>query len=245
VRAPWRARLEPGAAAVLAHGGVVARAARLVDERERAALELGERDRVAPGERVVVANGEDGALLAQELFHDAVARLRAEAERDLQLAVGDQRRQHAGVVLAGDDADVRPRLGLGGEQPLGEVVGARREPEAQLAPPAAGVRARDRVDVVGRRDRGPRVLQDRTPCLGERHRARRAVEEPDAQLVLEAADLLAERRLGYVQLGRGATEVQRVGHGHERTQQPRVQTHACSLLMRANFDHRPPTGPVP
>ena len=131
-------RLESRRAAALAHGGVVARAVGLVDERERVVAELREGYRAAPGERMVVADAQHGALVEQVLLHDAVAGLRAVAERDLELASGDQPHEHAGVVLAGDDAHVRARLRQPGEEPLREVVGARGEPESQLprAPPA-------------------------------------------------------------------------------------------------------------
>jgi hypothetical protein len=53
------------------------------------------------------------------------------------------------------------------------------------------------------------------------------IEERDANLHLELADLLAERRLRRVQAGRGAREIQFFGHRHEVPQMP--QLHADRL----------------
>src|SRR4051812_17703919 len=53
-----------------------------------------------------------------------------------------------------------------------------------------------------------RLLEHRRAGDGQRHAALSAVEEPDAELVLELADLLADRRLSDVQALCGASEVQ-------------------------------------
>ena len=54
-----------------------------------------------------------------------------------------------------------------------------------------------------------------SPAGGELDAAAGALEQPAAQLGLERADLLAERRLGDVQARRGAPEVQLLGDGDE------------------------------
>ncbi len=94
----------------------------------------------------------------------------------------------------------------------------RREADAQHADLAAcdplqflGQRLRDRQHLACPR-------QQRVTCVGERHRAPRAHEQLHAQLLLQRADLLAQRRLGDVQPQRRASEVQFLGDGHEVTQ---------------------------
>ena len=51
--------------------------------------------------------------------------------------------------------------------------------------------------------------------LGERDAARRAVEKPDAEALLEAADRLAERRSRQAELLGGAREAGMLGNGDE------------------------------
>src|SRR4051794_31478973 len=68
---------------------------------------------------------------------------------------------------------------------------------------------------VGGAQHAARLLEQRTARGGQRDAALRAVEEPDAELLLELADLLADRRLGDVEPLRGAAEVQLFGDGDE------------------------------
>ena len=62
---------------------------------------------------------------------------------------------------------------------------------------------------------GAGVAQERLAGGGELDAAAGALEQPDPQLGLEGADLLAERRLGDVQTSRRAPEVQLLGDGDE------------------------------
>ena len=64
----------------------------------------------------------------------------------------------------------------------------------------------------------PGVAQERLAGGGQLDPAAGAVQQPAAELLLEPADLLAQRRLGDVQAGRGAAEVQLLGDGDEVTQ---------------------------
>jgi hypothetical protein len=59
-----------------------------------------------------------------------------------------------------------------------------------------------------------------TAGVRQRHVMTAPVEERDANLRLELPDLLAERRLCGVQLGRGAREVQLVGYRDEVPEMP-------------------------
>jgi hypothetical protein len=66
-------------------------------------------------------------------------------------------------------------------------------------------------------------LRERAPCLDEKQASgvgqidmpTGSVQEPNAQLLFEAADLLAQRRLGDTELRGRASEVQRVRDRHE------------------------------
>ena len=61
----------------------------------------------------------------------------------------------------------------------------------------------------------PRPRDQQLPGLGDRHPARRPLDERDADLLLEPADLLRQRRLGDVLTLGGAGEVALVGERDE------------------------------
>ena len=61
---------------------------------------------------------------------------------------------------------------------------------------------------------------------GERDLARRALDEREPDLGLQALDLLRERRLGDVLARRGAREVALVGEGDEIAQLAQFHTHS-------------------
>ena len=65
--------------------------------------------------------------------------------------------------------------------------------------------------------------QEDLPGLGEPGALRGAVQQAGAQLLLEAADLPAQRRLGEVQGGGGAAEVPVLGDDGEVPHQPQVE----------------------
>jgi hypothetical protein len=71
---------------------------------------------------------------------------------------------------------------------------------------------------LGGGERRARLGKEPPPRVGQRHAARRALQESDPELDLEPAQLLADRGLDDVQaLGR-APEVQLLGDGHEVVQ---------------------------
>jgi hypothetical protein len=121
-------------------------------------------------------------------------------------------------------AQVQRHVGMGAA-PVGDDVAQhlgerqrRREADAQLPHLAA----RDALQLLRQRLRGreqrARTGQQRVAGIGERHRTPRALEQPHAQLRLQRADLLAQRRLGDVQALGGAREVQLLGDGDEIAQ---------------------------
>jgi hypothetical protein len=64
-------------------------------------------------------------------------------------------------------------------------------------------------------ERTLRLAQQRAAGVRELNLAMRSVEEANAELALEATDLLTERGLSDVQSRRGATEVQLFGDCNE------------------------------
>ena len=75
----------------------------------------------------------------------------------------------------------------------------------------------------GRAEQRLRAGQEDLAGLGEPGALRGAVEQAGAELLLEAADLPAQRRLRDAQLGGGAAEVPVLGDGGEVAHQPQVQ----------------------
>ena len=65
-----------------------------------------------------------------------------------------------------------------------------------------------------------RLTQERAAGICQRDVMTAPIEQRDANLHLELADLLAERRVRRVQPGRGAREIQFFGHRHEVPQMP-------------------------
>jgi len=72
-----------------------------------------------------------------------------------------------------------------------------------------------------------RLAQEGAAGARQRNVMTAPIEQRDANLPLELADLLAERWLRRVQSGRGAREIQFFGHRHEVPQMP--QLHPDSL----------------
>ena len=69
----------------------------------------------------------------------------------------------------------------------------------------------------------PGEREKHLPGLGQPAALRGAVEQPGPQLLLEAADLPAQRRLGEMQSGGGAAEVPVLGDDREVAHQPQIK----------------------
>src|SRR5690606_9897759 len=88
---------------------------------------------------------------------------------------------------------------------------------------------------LGARRAGMR--QQGGPRRRQRHVAAVAFEQHGADFVFEILDARAQRGLGQVQLQRGATEIERVGHGDEAGQGADVHG-GDSLLLIKKADQR-------
>ena len=103
-----------------------------------------------------------------------------------------------------------------------------REPHGQAARLALRHAPHAVNGLVHQGDDVARVFQQRAPAFGELHAARQPVKERHAQLRLQHADLLAERRLADAQPGRRLGQMGFLGDGQEVPQQPQIN--ACHIL---------------
>lgn len=83
--------------------------------------------------------------------------------------------------------------------------------------------ARGRGRRPGGAQHAQRLGEERLAGRGQRRAPGVALEEAGADLVLEAADLAAEGRLGEVERCRGPPEVEVLGHDGEAAHEPEVQ----------------------
>ena len=94
----------------------------------------------------------------------------------------------------------------------------------------------------------PRVGEEALAGGQQGDTSRRALEQRGPELVLEVADLPGQRRLGDVELARGATDVLRLGHGDEivdlrQAHPPRVTRAAGATQRRYQKGIGAPPGP--
>ena len=95
------------------------------------------------------------------------------------------------------------------------VVGRTNEGQRQRAHLPAREPLRQRRERVRLGEHAPHLDQPARTHRRERHRALRAVEQRDAQLLLQRTDLLRQRRLRHRQALGSAAEMQLLGNGHE------------------------------
>ena len=93
----------------------------------------------------------------------------------------------------------------------GRFVGA----DEHAAAPQVAQLAHRRLGFFGEPHEALAVVLQHAPGVGQRAALRRPIEELLAQVVLEAADRLADRRLGAVHLGRGARKAALFGDGEK------------------------------
>ena len=138
-------------------------------------------------------------------------------------------------VVASRRVDLDPRMPLAqpGEERRAELVARRgRAPEPQRAehpsPRACGIGER-----VVDRGQGDGAVGDEPPArVGERDAAGRAREQLDAELGLELADGLAQRRGRHVQPVGRAREVELLGDDEEVAQVTQLGRHASIMTRR-------------
>ena len=197
------------------------------------------RTRGLAGERVRLRERDPERLVADDGGLEVVVQHRAARQADVEATgldgLGHLRLPH----LAGAHAHVGQPLVDGGDERRQRLLGDRRRvgdaQRAQLAA-AGALRLLDRRG--DRREDRPGVQEQRAPGIRQLDAARRPMEERRAQLVLELADLRAERLLRQVQPSRGAGEVQLLGHGDERAQVTQLEARAHAHMMRDVEDAR-------
>ena len=123
-------------------------------------------------------------------------------------------------------------------------VGRRREADVELPDLAAAGALRRAHRALGLREYLPHLVGERLPRGRDLDAPLRAMEERESQLLLELADLLAERRLRDAEAAGGAPEVQLLRHGEEVAQvaelhAARIHTPHVSVAPRQSIG---PTG---
>ena len=159
-------------------------------------------------------------LLDGELVGDLAGQ---QAEGGVELVGGEEAEHVGGDALAEADLDAGVGVAEAGEQPGDvEVAGGqeRADPDAS---------AQDAAKLVDLRARGVDLGEDPAGASGDRHAGfgrgdapARALEQRGAQLALEPADLVRQRRLGEVELLGGAREVAVPRHRLHASQLPEL-----------------------
>ena len=88
--------------------------------------------------------------------------------------------------------------------------------------------ARDLRRTVRLGQRQPRFDEERSACVRQLDSTARPMEEADAEVTLEATNLLTERRLRDVKTLRGSTEMQFFRHGDEIAEAPKLHARTIS-----------------
>jgi len=189
------------------------------------------------------------------------------ADQDVLLAVEadgveaglDQARRRDGAVelaaaqadqeiAAGAEVQVHEQAGMGGEQArqLGDDEGGAELPAGAEGDLHRRQRRRALADahaLGGGGERSASARDQGEAGLGEHHRARRAAEQRGAELFLELADALAERRRGQANRPGGGAERQEIGRGVEAAQalerRQLRRLHCATIQFRQeNIDRR-------
>jgi hypothetical protein len=110
----------------------------------------------------------------------------------------------------------------------------RRHDEAPGRDAALGLRGA--LGLCDIREDAPSALEEAAPCIGERHRARRALQEPRSQVLLEGGHLPRDDRGREPEAPRGRCKPAQLGDGdedghglkavHTRSPRPRQQPSA-------------------
>ena len=155
-------------------------------------------------------------------------------------------REHPEVEIAGvqeiadldgtavEDSQTQARRGI--EQHLDERAGQdrlqrRRQADGDAAARvlvAAGELAADVLDLV---EQTGGALAQHLAGLGQHDAAAVTLEERRRDLVLELPDLAAERRLGQLELGRGAADIANLGEFQEGVQKLRSHRPPCVYFI--------------
>jgi hypothetical protein len=223
-------RLAGVAEQLVQHGGDGRAAAR---RDERVSAEIGDAHLSSRWCAVGSERG-DHFLVSQSLDGELVGDLAGqEAEGGVKLVGGEQAEHVGGDALTETDLDAGVGAAEAGEQPGDvEVAGGQKwsDPDAPAhdAPKLVDLFARG-ID-LGEDTPGSRG--DGVACLGGGDAAARALEQRGAQFLLEPSDLVRERRLGEVELRRGAREMAVPRHRLNASQLPKLHANDRKTRLR-------------
>jgi hypothetical protein len=185
-------------------------------EHDRLVDQFGDGD-LAPAGPAMVRRQGDGHRLFIERFPDQIGMVETRPdEADMDAPVQQRRlllerqhfvQQHLHARMLG----MKPAQGRRQQQVHGRADIADADP-ADLAAPDP-TRPGDGLLQLG--DQGRRLGLEKLAGLGQAQRPAAAFQQLQAQLVLQLADLLAQRRLGDMQAQGGAAEIQLLGHRQE------------------------------
>lgn len=179
--------------------------------------QLGQRDAAAPREPVAVGQRGHHPVAQQRLdMHVAGIGHRQHDDADVRAVLTQREHLFGGRAFLELEIDVRMALlERAQDQRQQRVDRAVDEAQPQRAAEAGARAARHGHRALGLFERAPRFEQERFAGRREPRAAVVALEQCDAQFVLELADRRAERRLSHVQsLGR-APEAERFGDRDE------------------------------
>ena len=155
----------------------------------------------------------------------------------MQLAIGDRFGEFGGVGLAQSQPYARELAAAGAQQARRVGMRGDRAGKADCEHTAESLRHALHA-LVRRADRfedAARVAQERAPGVAQRHALRVAAEQRHAELDLEGADLLAQRRLLDAEHGSGTRDVPCLGDSDEVAQVAQLHMQDVSRWRSADI----------
>ena len=181
------------------------------------------RDAFASGQGMVRRQDDDD-LLAHEIDDLESLDVQRPAHEGHVKRAGSQPRDRFDCVLAvQEEAEVREVRGNERAQCRKDSdVGCRKGSYRQIAGAPSGGLLRESACILDATENVFRLAQEGAAGARQRDVMTAPIEQRDANLHLELADLLAERRLRRVQSARGAREIQFFRDRHEVPQMPQL-----------------------
>jgi len=222
-------RGEAGAVAGLDQVAVHARGARAAHEDEALAREVAQAHARAPAparllrQAVRRREGDEQAVVGELVVGERALLRHGRADERGVEAPGRHRLGEGGrVALVDLQRDAGMGFAVAADEQRREAVrhGGAGEADGERAGGALGGLRAARHAARHGREHGARLLGEHGAALRELHAARQPAEEGVAQLALEVAHLLRQRRLLHAEGGGRAREVAVLGHGEEVAQVP-------------------------
>ena len=207
-------------------------------------MQLDHADALAAGERMRVGDDEHHLLVVERLEPEVGRAARPVGDADVELAGVQPGADLVGGELLDPDPHRRVARQEQGHAFRDEAdVEGVRGADAHLAGQVAAARLEHRDALVDLLQRARREGEEQLAGLGRHHLLADAVEERLADLFLELADLVRQRRLGDVDpLGR-AREAQAIGQRHEVAKVPQLHTNpmveSMSSIISMRIHHFP------